>query len=657
MYDSFYNLAEKPFDISADPRFLWCSETHNEALANLKYGVMERNGVVVLTGDIGTGKTTLVNALLDMLSDDVRIAKINHPSLEATEFLTLVAKTFDPSAIVVGQSDLLLFFSSFLKKVHNDGKIALLIVDEAHHLTPEVLEEIRLLSNIEQNGTRLLNIIFIGQKELKPMLSLPRCRALQQRITLYYEIQLLSQAETAKYVSHRLNVCGRKEQLFTSSALQKIYAFSRGNPRLINILCHRALLTGYVKNRRTIDGDIITECSQEITNWYNSKFIFAKNAFQRILIGAHAHFKALAALAAPAPQAAAQLVKSSLKQLGQTKEEAIKGLHFIYGALTEKVTAVARGLSGEYRRYFIRAVLLTGLASIVLALTFGMLKVTDSDGTHNLSSQRAVNTGGPTSNISWSPRKDKTEPGKKKPAASDGTVGTQTSRQASAPETQTPGPAPLPEHEAAPPVDAHEQPDPVDLAKAALAQKDYQKALKLLTAHQGSLRGKDSGASVLYAKALVGRAGEIIASAPQEAESMLWKAVEIAPDNAKAYLVLGKHYTQTKDYPRAIDVYQKAVHLDPLMTDAFFNLGYIYAALGKYKAAEQAFSRVVQLKPPYLDKSLFNLAVVQQKLGKKAESMSNLEQAVTLGLENKKALAYLSRLKRAEAKNTPVRTR
>ena len=138
---------------------------------------------------------------------------------------------------------------------------------------------------------------------------------------------------------------------------------------------------------------------------------------------------------------------------------------------------------------------------------------------------------------------------------------------------------------------------------------------------------------------------------------MLWKAVEIAPDSAKAYFLLGQHYTKTKAYPRAIDVYRKAVHLDPLMTDAFFNLGYIYATIGNYEAAEEAFSRVVQLKPPYLDKSLFNLAVVQQKLGKKAESLSNLERAVTVGPENEKALAYLSRLKRAEAESTPVRTR
>ena len=138
---------------------------------------------------------------------------------------------------------------------------------------------------------------------------------------------------------------------------------------------------------------------------------------------------------------------------------------------------------------------------------------------------------------------------------------------------------------------------------------------------------------------------------------MLLKAVRIAPGNTKAYLLLGNHYTRIKAYSRAIDAYRKAVHLAPLTTDAFFNLGFIYATIGDYKAAEEAFSRVVQLKPAYLDKSLFNLAVVQQKLGKKADSLSNLEKAVTLGLKNEKVLAYLNRLKSESTQNPPVQAK
>ena len=651
MYDSFYGLTEKPFSISTDPRYLWCSETHNEALANLKYGVMERNGFVVLTGDIGTGKTTLVNALLKTLSNDVLIANINHPCLETTEFLTLVAKTFDPSVMVAGQSDLLLFFSSFLKKVHNEGKIALLIVDEAHRLSAELLEEIRLLSNIEQDGTRLLNIIFTGQKELKPILSSPGCRALQQRITLYYEIQLLSQEETAKYVGHRLNVSGKKGQLFTPSALQRIYAFSCGNPRLINILCDRALLTGYVKKRRTIDADIITECVRELNTWYDSQPMASIHTAQRIATKARAHLKALAA-----PPAAVKFMKRGLERIGRTREETTKSLLQIFGVLTKKVMAAAGVLTKKYRRNSFQVNFVVGITSVLLALTFGVLKVTGTDDTQNIASRPEVSAGGPTSNISWSPAGDRTEPGEGKPAAGAETVDLQSSGQATTSET-TSDPVPLPEREAAPPLVAQKQTDPVKIAAAALERKDYQKAVELLETHQGGGRSENSKASALYVEALVGRAGEIIDAAPQEAESMLLKAVRIAPGNAKAYLLLGNHYTRIKAYSPAIDAYRKAVHLAPLTTDAFFNLGFIYATIGDYKAAEEAFSRVVQLKPAYLDKSLFNLAVVQQKLGKKADSLSNLEKAVTLGLKNEKVLAYLNRLKSESTQNPPVQAK
>ena len=376
------------------------------------------------------------------------------------------------------------------------------------------------------------------------------------------------------------------------------------------------------------------------------------NTFQRISAGVHARVKALGK-----PSVAVQLLDSVLERLSKIKEELTKGMLYFFGVLTEKVTAFTSGLAGKYRRHLIHVVLLAGLASIALILTFGVLKGTDSRDPHSMSSTREAGSVGPTPFTRWSPLANKPKLAEKKPAASVETVGQQPPGQTKAPDTETFDPVPLTEHDDAPLMAAHEQLDPVELSKAALEQKDYQKALILLEARQGSRRGKDSSTSALYAEALVGRAGEIMASAPQDAEGMLWKAVEIAPDSAKAYFLLGQHYTKTKAYPRAIDVYRKAVHLDPLMTDAFFNLGYIYATIGNYEAAEEAFSRVVQLKPPYLDKSLFNLAVVQQKLGKKAESLSNLERAVTVGPENEKALAYLSRLKRAEAESTPVRTR
>jgi type II secretory pathway predicted ATPase ExeA len=264
MYDSFYHLSEKPFQINTDPRFLWLGEKHREALANLKYGLVDGNGPVVLTGDIGTGKTTLVNALLDSLDDKVCVAKINHTSLEPDQFLFLTAKSFDPDVAVTGKGDLLLFFNHFLKKEHAEGKTALLIVDEAHHLSAEILKEIRLLTYIEQAGKSLLSVIFVGQLEFLPILQSPQCRALCQRITLFYNIGALTSEETALYVRHRLRVSGAETPLFSSAAITRIYTYTKGYPGMINILCDRALLTGYVKGAQLVDEEIITECAVEI---------------------------------------------------------------------------------------------------------------------------------------------------------------------------------------------------------------------------------------------------------------------------------------------------------------------------------------------------------------------------------------------------------
>jgi type II secretory pathway predicted ATPase ExeA len=264
MYAAFYNLSGKPFQIDTDPRFLWLSEKHQEALANLKYGLVDGNGPVVLIGDIGTGKTTLVNALLDSLDDKVSVAKINHTSLEPDEFLFLIAKIFDPDVVVSGKSDLLLFFNSFLKKEHADGKTVLLIVDEAHRLSAKIMEEIRLLTNIEQAGKSLLSVIFVGQQELRPILQSPQCRALRQRIALFYNIEALTGEETALYVQHRLRVAGTNEPLFSSAAITRIHRYTKGCPRMINILCDRALLTGYVKGAHLVDEAIITECAREL---------------------------------------------------------------------------------------------------------------------------------------------------------------------------------------------------------------------------------------------------------------------------------------------------------------------------------------------------------------------------------------------------------
>ncbi|MGD8757904.1 MAG: AAA family ATPase [Deltaproteobacteria bacterium] len=265
MYLSHYNLAEKPFQITADPRFLWLGEKHQEALATLKYGVLDNRGFLLLTGDVGTGKTTLINALLRNLDKDIVVATVVDPNLEKLEFLNFLANAFNINEKFHTKVDFLIHFTRFLRNAYSDNKKVLLIIDEAQRLSKELLEEIRLLSNIEKDHTKLLSIFFVGQNEFNDTLMEKEVRALRQRITIRYHIEPLTADETREYIKCRLKVAGSEREIFDSKAIGKIYTCSRGYPRLINVICDNALLTGYVKDVKTINRAIIKECARELS--------------------------------------------------------------------------------------------------------------------------------------------------------------------------------------------------------------------------------------------------------------------------------------------------------------------------------------------------------------------------------------------------------
>jgi general secretion pathway protein A len=265
MYLSYYHLHHMPFQISPDPRFLWLGAQHKEALAVLKYGVLNNQGFLLLTGDVGTGKTTLINALVNSLGPDTLFINVVDPRLDKLDFFRLVARSFGLEAKLTTKFDFLMAFKDFLYRAHDSKKNVLLIIDEAQKLSLDSLEEIRLLSNIERQETKLLNVFFIGQDEFNDTLIRPECRALRQRITLVHNIKALNETETAQYVKYRLSVAGTQRQVFTDKALKKIYAFSRGYPRLINIICDRALLAGYSEDVQTIDHKIIQECRGDVS--------------------------------------------------------------------------------------------------------------------------------------------------------------------------------------------------------------------------------------------------------------------------------------------------------------------------------------------------------------------------------------------------------
>jgi general secretion pathway protein A len=264
MYIKYYQLDKKPFQLSSDPAFIWLGKQHKEALATLKYGVLQNEGFLLLTGDVGTGKTTLINTLIQSLGDDVIYASVPDPSLSVMDFFNFIAASFGIDEEFSSKGKFISGFKKFLLASHQTEKKVLLIIDESQLLKQELLEEIRLLSNIETAGSKLINIFFVGQNELIETLRRDRNRALRQRLTLNYNIEPLTPGETDAYIRHRLRIAGSREPIFDSHAVQEIFMYSGGFPRRINVICDHALLTGYTNDLKTINAAIIHECAGEL---------------------------------------------------------------------------------------------------------------------------------------------------------------------------------------------------------------------------------------------------------------------------------------------------------------------------------------------------------------------------------------------------------
>lgn len=265
MYEDFYGLTKKPFQITSDPGFLWMGKKHREALSTLKYGVMDNKGFLLLTGDVGTGKTTLINRLIQDIQDKAYTAKIPDPGLSKYDFYRMVSRYFKLPIDVRTKSDFLEPFSRFLNDAHEERKSVLLLIDEAQRLKHDLMEEIRLLSNLERQDSKLLNIFFVGQNEFNGILLQPENRALMRRITITYNLEPLDRAETCEYIRHRLKVAGAGYEIFSSAAMQEVYAFSSGFPRQINIICDLAMFFSSQIGSRTISRKVVSQCRERIS--------------------------------------------------------------------------------------------------------------------------------------------------------------------------------------------------------------------------------------------------------------------------------------------------------------------------------------------------------------------------------------------------------
>ena len=267
MYTSFFGLQEKPFAITPDPRYLYLSERHAEALAHLMYGINEAGGFIQLTGEVGTGKTTVIRSLLEQLPGHADVALILNPRVTPAEFLLTICEELHIPVPESGRGStktLMDLIGRQLLDTHARGRRVVLIVDEAQNLSTETLEQVRLLTNLETATTKLLQIILIGQPELRALLDQPDLRQLAQRITGRYHLNPLSAEETAGYVKHRMRVAGATAEVFTPSALREIHRLSGGIPRVINVICDRALLGAFTQEDHRAGAALVRQAASEV---------------------------------------------------------------------------------------------------------------------------------------------------------------------------------------------------------------------------------------------------------------------------------------------------------------------------------------------------------------------------------------------------------
>lgn len=266
MYKQFFGLTKNPFEISPDPYFYHATPRHNEALANLHYGVGRRKGFIVITGEVGTGKTLLVRCLLaELRKNNIAFGYVFNPLLSTTEFFQYIMADLGLQYSGRSKTEMLLDLNRFLIQRHARGLITALVVDEAQCLRPELLEEIRLLTNLETSQQKLLQIVLMGQPELEGVLDSPSLRQLKQRVSLRCQLLPLDEQQTHSYVLSRLERAGASAEpaIFEPEALSKIFEYSRGIPRLINNLCENSMVNAFARQQHTVTGDMISEVAAD----------------------------------------------------------------------------------------------------------------------------------------------------------------------------------------------------------------------------------------------------------------------------------------------------------------------------------------------------------------------------------------------------------
>ena len=287
MYQSFFGLTEKPFNLTPNPNYLFLSEAHSEVYAHLLYGIENRSGFTMVSGEVGTGKTTILRTLLKNLNPEVyRIAFILNPKLTAKELLLSVVREFEIEPVTETLQGLFDSLADFLLEESRQGRVPVLVIDEAQNLSGDVLEQIRLLSNLETETHKLIQVVLVGQPELERQLNDPSLRQLNQRIAVRYRLTPLTSQETRSYILHRLKVAGRPDgNVFSSAVVKRIHRLSAGVPRMINLLCDRAMLTAYSDGRGVVIPRDLRQAGVELSGGRAAQGLFPLQSLLWPVIG------------------------------------------------------------------------------------------------------------------------------------------------------------------------------------------------------------------------------------------------------------------------------------------------------------------------------------------------------------------------------------
>lgn len=265
MYEKFYGFTDRPFNLTPDSKFFFASSKHEEALNCLLLAISERNGFVVITGEIGSGKTTVCRTLLNRLDQTTKVALVLNTHLGKKELLTTILEDLEIEYRSTSKTHIISALNKYLLEQASKDVNVVLVIDEAQNLTPSVLEEVRMLSNLETEKEKLVQIVLMGQPELKKKLALPRLEQFRQRVVFHYHLEPLSYDETSQYIKHRLKTAGNTAMdIFTEGAIDEIFKFSKGVPRLINLACHNSLISGLVADSRHVTVDIARDSIKDL---------------------------------------------------------------------------------------------------------------------------------------------------------------------------------------------------------------------------------------------------------------------------------------------------------------------------------------------------------------------------------------------------------